>query len=275
MRRIAGNDRDRGPTSSFRESAWLPRCRLFNRAAGFTLIIAAMALTGCSAALGAAMAAGEIRQGLAGAQELVGSSRLLGGSDSAAALDLESPMVGTYRGFQALDGDTVRYYVRTLDRPHTPIVDVNGVVTGYVLAGIAAASLDSLEARVRLVGEGGEIQSEGRAMFFIEGTQMPEANVRALYPAAFLGRTAPGESEALDRQAEELEALEVNLDAPAFDELEGQGISHELFGSVAEGIFTVRPGGEAIFHQEYEMEDGRELTLRFERISRTTLPPSS
>ena len=68
------------------------------------------------------------------------------------------------------------------------------------------------------------------------------------------------------------EDADLAMDAPGLGDLEGQGIPHELFDSVAEGIFTLTPEGAAVYHQDYEMEDGRTLTLHFERISATTLP---
>src|SRR5690606_33859283 len=100
----------------------------------------------------------------------------------------------------------------------------------------------------------------------------PDPAARSLYPAAFLGRVAKGESEAADRQREELEELEIDLEAPRAETLQGQGIAHERFGSVAEGIFTLSPDGSATYKQEYRTEDERTLTLHFERISTTTLP---
>jgi hypothetical protein len=241
--------------------------------AGIVVLLAALTVsTGCVAAVGAAMAAQEIRQGLAGVQQLVAGARSLRTTELEIPQTLDAPLAGTYRGYQALGDDTVRYFVRTVSRPAAPILDDAGNVTGYVLPGIAAASLETLEAGVgawtrRESGEGA-----GRAIFFVEGTQAPEPNVRSLYPAAFLGRLARGESEAADRQAAELRRLELDMEAPDFSRLSGQGIPHELFGSVAEGIFTVRPDGAAVYHQEYETEDGRTVILHFERISETTLP---
>jgi hypothetical protein len=229
-------------------------------------------LGGCAAALGAALAAGEIRQGVAGVQDLISGARRVSSDGITLPPDLATPLAGTYRGFQALGSDTVHYFIRTMDRPTIPILDLSGNVTGYVLPGIAATSLDTLEARVRQWSVDGSEGRMGRAMFFVEATGMPDPNVRTLYPSAFLGRVAPGESRSADRQHEELRRRDVQLDTPSFEELAGRGIPHEGFNTVAEGIFTLRPGGEAFFRQEYRMDDGRTLVLHFERISATTLP---
>jgi hypothetical protein len=229
-------------------------------------------LSACAAAVGAALAAGDIRKGVAGVQELVASSRSLGDTAATISKQIESPLSGTYRAFQALDEDTIHYYVRTAERPTTPILHETGNVTGYVLPGLAATSLDTLEVRVRDWTSGQSDQPAGHAMFFVEGTQPPDPNARTLYPAAFLGRVAEGESEAADRQHAELLSLNLEMAAPGVDELEGKGIPHEVFSSVAEGIFTLTPDGEAMYHQEYTTADGRTLILHLERISATTLP---
>jgi hypothetical protein len=236
------------------------------------LAVLLLGASGCAAAIGAALAAGDIRRGVAGAQDLIAGARSLG--EDAAVMDfaLSSPLVGTYRGFQALGPDTVRFFARTMEEPSNPIVDEGGRVTGYVLAALSATSLDTLESRVREWSAADGTEVEGRALFFVEGTTAPDPNARTLYPAAFLGRVAAGESREADRLYAELAGLDIEMEAPRFRALAGQGIPHELFGSVAEGIFTLRPDGQAVFHQEYETEDGRTLTLHFERISGTTLP---
>jgi hypothetical protein len=232
----------------------------------------AVATSGCAAAVGAALAAGEIGQGIAGLQQLLAFSR----DQPAAEVELPeafaTPLAGTYRGFQVLDGDTVGYYVRTARQPVAAIVDQSGTVTGYALSGIAAASLDSLEARVRQRSDPDPEPRGGRTVFFVEGTQPPSPGARALYPGAFLGRVASGESRTADRQYRELIELELEMDAPGVTELSGQSIPHELFGTVAEGVFTVRPDGAVVYHQEYEVSEDRLLVLHFERISETTLP---
>jgi hypothetical protein len=233
------------------------------------LLLLATSLGGCAAAVTAVSAAGEIRKGFAGLQQLVSSSEPLAPAVAAVAEVAPSPLAGTYRGFRALGPDTVRYYIRTALRPSAQIVDSLGNVTGYALSGMTASSLDSLEVRI------GDLAASrtpgGRALLFIEGTQAPTPGARALYPAAILGQLRRGESAAADLQAAELRRLDVDMEAPNVD-LAGRGIPHELFGSVAEGIFQVRPNGMATYEQEHELEDGRVLILSFERISRTTLP---
>jgi hypothetical protein len=241
------------------------------RALGATLIAVLALTSGCAAAVGAALAAGDIRQGLAGVQQLVGSARSLRSAEVAAVRNLTSPLGGTYRGYQALGTDTVRFFVRTAENPTAAIVDQSGNITGYVLPGIAAMTLETLEGRVRQ-WTAGEASPGGRAMFFVEGTQRPDPNVRTLLPAAFLGRVAPGESQQADRQDAALRRLEIEMEAPDLRTMEGQGIPHELFSSVAEGIFTLRPDADAVFRQEHRVPDGRMLTLHFERISTTVLP---
>lgn len=235
------------------------------------LVILSSASTGCAAALTAASAAGEIRSGFAGLQQLVRSTEPLPVDTAApaSAETLPSPLAGTYRGHQVLGRDTVRYYIRTASRPSAQIVDSIGNVTGYALSGITATSLDSLESRIGNLAA--SRTQGGRAMLFIEGTQAPTPGARALYPAAILGQLRRGESPAADRQADELRRLEIDMEAPNVD-LTGRGIPHELFGSVAEGIFTVRPDGTATYEQEHTLADGRVLELSFERISPTTLP---
>lgn len=234
------------------------------------LVILSSGFTGCAAALTAAGAAGEIRSGFAGLQQLVRSTEPLPPDAVAPALtEAASPLAGTYRGHQVLGRDTVHYYIRTASRPSAQIVDSIGNVTGYALTGITATSLDSLEARVGSAAA--NRTSGGRAMLFIEGTQAPTPGARALYPAAILGQLRRGESPAADRQATELRRLEIDLEAPNV-ELSGRGIPHELFGSVAEGVFTVRPDGTATYEQEHTLSDGRVLELSFQRISPTTLP---
>lgn len=128
------------------------------------LLLACVVFSGCAAAMGAAVAAREIRQGFSGVQQLVASSRSLLGGEAALPATLETPLAGTYRATQVLDSDTVVFYVRTVARPTAPILDAEGKPTGYALAGLAAASLDSLESRI---GRGG---AEGSAVFFVEGT---------------------------------------------------------------------------------------------------------
>lgn len=233
-------------------------------------VIGALGVGGCGAAIGAAMAAGEIRQGIAGLQQLVAGAR----SDSVVAPEvmeaLDAPVAGTYRGFQALGGDTVRFYLRTGAAPSAPIVDSAGEVTGYALAGLAAVTLDTLEVR-GAAGVGRE-EDAGRIVFFVEGTQPPEPAARTLYPAAFLGRVAEAESPAASAQHDTLSALQLDMTAPPLRELEGVGIAERRFRSVAEGLFTVQPDGRAVYRQESKLEDGRELVLHFERMSATTLP---
>jgi hypothetical protein len=231
--------------------------------------------SGCMAAVGVAMAAGEIRQGIAGVQQLVAGSRSLISTEVALTRELSSPLAGTYRGFQVLGADTAHYFIRTQVNPVAPILDQNGNINGYVLAGIAAPTLEALERRVGTWSDRRDAAPGGRAMFFVEGTQTPDPNARNLYPAAFLGTLAPGESPQMDRQAAALRELDIEITAPTFREMEGQGIPHELFGTVAEGLFTLRPGGAAVFHQEYEVREGNTLVLHFERISSTTLPEDS
>lgn len=235
-------------------------------------LIAAVALSGCATAIGAAMAAGEIRQGLAGLQQLVAGSTAAEPITVAMPDSLSAPVAGTYRGFQALGDDTVRFYLRTAAAPSAPIVDSTGVITGYALAGIAAASLDTLEMRTANWSVVGEEEDGGRAIFFIEGTHAPAPTARALYPAAFLGRVSAAESATAAMQHDTLMAMAVDMSAPPIDELAGLRIAQQLFSSVAEGVFTLNPGGGAVYRQEYEIEDGRRLTLHFERMSRTTLP---
>jgi hypothetical protein len=259
-------------TNYLRRRRGSPGEQRFGSRGSSVLLLVTMALTsGCAAAIGAAMAAGEIRQGLAGVQQLVTGARSLRGGELALVGELTSPLAGTYRGYQVLGSDTVRFFVRTEETPTAPILDRAGNITGYVLVGIAAASLDTLESRVE-AWTAGEAEPRGRAMFFVEGTQVPEPNARTLYPAAFLGRLAPGESFGADRQDAELRRLNVEMEAPDLNALQGQGIPHELFSSVAEGVFTVRPNAEAVYQQEARLEDGRTLMLYFERMSRTVLP---
>lgn len=234
-------------------------------------LVGAVAATGCGAAIGAAMAAGDIRQGIAGLQQLVAGSRAATPVPAEVPADLTAPVAGTYRGYQALGDDTMRFYLRTTSAPTAPIVDSAGGVTGYALAGLAALTLDSLEVR----GTGwtvGEDERAGRVVFFVEGTQPAEPAARTLYPAAFLGRVATEESPAAAAQYDTLSALELDMTAPPLDELEGLGIADRLFRSVAEGLFTVEPDGGAVYRQESRLEDGRMLALRFERMSATTLP---
>ena len=242
--------------------------------AGAVLLGVLAISTGCAAAVSAALAAGDIRKGIAGLQQLVGGTRSLQGLQLEVPDDLASPLAGTYRGFQALGADTVHFYVRTAERAAAPIVDEAGNITGYALAGLVATTLDTLEARVGapLAVARRNARRGGRSVFFVEGTQVPTPGARALFPAAFLGRVSPGESAAADRQDAELRRLDLDMGAPNYDDLAGRGIPHELFGSVADGVFTLRPDGGAVYHQEYEMENGQILTLHFERISRTTLP---
>lgn len=243
------------------------------KGAGTAAVLGVLTLSaGCAAAVGAVMAAQEIRRGVAGVQQLISGSRSLGSTEIELTPSLDAPLAGTYRGYQALGNDTVHFYVRTAARPAAPIIDEDGQVTGYALPGLAAVTLDTLEARVRSWTARGNGEVAGRAIFFVEGTQAPEPSARSLYPAAFLGRVAPGESAAADHQATQLGELNLDMEAPSFSELAGRGIPHELFGTVAEGVFTVRPDGSAIYRQEYEAERGRTLILHFERISGTTLP---
>lgn len=239
-------------------------------------LVALLLSTGCAAAAGAAMAAVQIQKGFAGLQQLLAVSREQPAPALALAIEsrpaFTTPLAGTYRGYQALGDDTIHYYVRTTDDPVAPIVDQAGTTTGYALAGIAATSLDSLEACVRQRSDGYVGHPGGAAVFFVEGVQPPSPGARALYPAAFLGKVAPGESEAADRQDAELRQLELELAAPESTELAATTIPHELFGTVAEGVFTLHPDGAAAYRQEYQVEDGRMLVLQFERISETTLP---
>ncbi len=229
-------------------------------------------VSGCAAAIGAASAAGEIRRGIAGLQQLVDQP-----DDSAEVqvrlpATVDAPIAGTYRGFQALGRDTLWYYLRTAPRPIAVIADSAGTVTGYALHGIAAVALDTLERRVaeltRLDGE----DPQGRMVFFVEGTHPPSMTGRSLYPAAFLGRPTASESAVARRQEAALRATGLTMEAPEFDTLRGQAIPHEQFGSVAEGIFTLRADDAAVYEQEHQLEDGETFILRFERISRTTLP---
>ena len=232
------------------------------------LLSTAGAGTGCAAAVGAAVAARELQQGFAGVQQLVASSRSLLGQEAGLPAALETPLAGTYRGWQVLDADTVTFYVRTVARPSAPIMDGEGRATGYALAGLAAASLDSLEVRVGRAGGGGE----GSAVFFVEGTAAPEAGARTLYAAAFLGSLPAGESPRADSLSAALRTMGVELRAPAPEALSGRALPHELFDEVADGVFTLSGSGEAVYEQEVELEADRELELRFERISATTLP---
>ena len=96
--------------------------------------------------------------------------------------------------------------------------------------------------------------------------------LRTLYPAAFLGRLAAGESPAADSLYAVLETMQVDLEAPDLGELSGRGIPHELFGGVAEGVMAVDAAGSASYHQENRLPDDRVMVLQFERISGTTLP---
>lgn len=249
-----------------------PRIMTGSRATMVLLLALAPLTGGCAAAVGAAMAAQELRQGFAGIRALVSSTRPVETPQLETVRAAASPLAGTYRAVQVLEADTLLYYVRTVSRPSLPIVDSAGVTTGYALAGIAATSLDTLEVRVGQYAAGTLPDSGGRAFFFIEGVKAPDPAARSLYPAAFLGRVASGESEAADRQHAALRALELDLEAPRAEALRGQGIAHETFGSVADGIFTLSPDGSAAYQQEYETSDDRSLTLRFERISTTTLP---
>lgn len=234
-------------------------------------VVGTLTLAGCGAAIGAAMAAGDIRQGIAGLQQLVAGSRADAPVAAEVPPDLTAPVAGTYRGYQALGEDTVRFYLRTTSAPAAPIVDSAGGVTGYALAGLAAVTLDTLEVR----GSGwaaGVDEPAGRVVFFVEGTQPPEPAARTLYPAAFLGRVDTEESPVAAAQHDTLRALQLDMTAPPLEELEGVGIADRLFRSVAEGLFTVQPDGGAVYRQESELEDGRELVLHFERMSATTLP---
>ena len=179
--------------------------------------------------------------------------------------------MGTYRGWQIMGKDTVVFYVRTVSAPSAPLVEDDGDVSGYALQGVASASLDSLEV---WVGRGMPTDSAGggNALFVIEGTQPPETSARTLYPAAFLGRLAAGESPAADSLYAVLETMQVDLEAPDLGELSGRGIPHELFRGVAEGVMAVDAAGSASYHQENRLPDDRVMVLQFERISGTTLP---
>lgn len=241
-------------------------CRL---ALLFTIFVC---FTGCAAAVNTALATVDIRKGIAGLQQLIGSTRSAPPVALEIPEDLASPLAGTYRGFQVVGHDTVHLYVRTTDRAAAPIVDEVGNVTGYALGGIVATSLDSLEARVGAPSGSRGQRRGGRAMFFVEGTQAPTPGARALFPAAFMGQVAKGESAIADRHNAELRRFDIDMEAPAVSELSGRGIPDDLFATVAEGLFTLHPGGEAIYHQDYEIEGGDTLTLHFERISRTALP---
>ena len=237
----------------------------------FAALVSTLLVGGCATAIGAAMAAGEIRQGIAGLQQLVAGSKTE--SPVAAALpdDLTAPVAGTYRGYQALGSDTVHFYLRTTAAPSAPIVDSAGAVTGYALAGLAAVTLDTLEVRGTDWRAADDDSDDGRIVFFVEGTQPPERTARTLYPAAFLGRVA-ARDPAVASQYDTLSALELDMTAPAPHELEGHGIAARLFRSVAEGLFTMEPGGGAVYRQQSELEDGRALVLHFERMSASTLP---
>ncbi len=235
-------------------------------------MVVALTLSGCATAVGAAMAAQEIRQGLVGIQQLVTGSRSTEAAEIELPTTLVAPVAGTYRGYQVLGADTVRFYLRTAQNPTAPIVDAEGEITGYALAGLVATSLDSLESRVQAWTRGRPGEEGGSALFFVEGTQQPDPNARSLFPAAFLGRLASGESPEADEQHEALLEMEVDLSAPGVNDLTGRGIVQQLFSSVAEGIFTLHPGGNAVYRQESEMEGGDSLILHFERISTTTLP---
>src|SRR5690606_7662736 len=118
--------------------------------------------------------------------------------------------------------DTIHFYVRTTTHPAAPIVDAAGNVTGYALPGVVATALDTLEARVEALASGGEEGRGGRSIFFVEGTQTPTPGARALFPAAFLGRVAAGESPRADRQDAELRRLRLDMNAPNLDDLAGQ-----------------------------------------------------
>lgn len=227
---------------------------------------------GCAAAVTAAAAAGDIQRGISGVRQLISSDEEApaDSEEVTVPLDLASPLTGTYRAMQVLGADTALYFVRTVERPSGAIVDSTGQTTGYLLAGIAATSLDSLEARVGRYEQGEAVA--GNTIFFVEGTRAPESGGRTLYAAAFLGGLAPGESAEADQHAAVLEQLDLNLEAPALEAVVGQQIPHEDFQAVAEGVFTYTPGGAVHFEQEYEVADGKELLLQFERISSTTLP---
>lgn len=242
--------------------------------AAAVVLMLGVAAGGCAAAVGAAVAAQNLQKGLAGVQQLVASSRSLMGQEAEITDSLEeSPLAGTYQATQVLDGDTLHYYVRTMRRPAAPIVDSAGGATGYVLAGLAAVSLDTLERRIGELGAVAEADEvDGRAAFFVEGTQPPDPNARTLLPAAYLGEVDADGSPIAERQDEALEEMGIELEAPSIDELAGQAIPHELFRSVAEGVFTLTPAGDAAYEQEYRSDDGRTLMLRLERISTTTLP---
>lgn len=242
------------------------------RSVKLAIAMAVILMSGCASAVSAVLSADDLRQGFAGLQQLVGLAKSLPESEVDLPDDLSTPLAGTYRGTQVLGEDTIRFYIRTAANPTAPIVDAEGNVTGYVLAGIMAASLDSIEARADQAGARLSPRRGGRAMFFVEGTQPPTPGARALYPGAFLGQLARGESAPADRQAAELQTLQIDTQAPSFADVAGRGIPHELFGSVAEGMFSVRPNGVTSYEQDYQLEDGRALSLRFDRMSRTTLP---
>lgn len=227
---------------------------------------------GCAAAVTAAAAAGDIQRGINGVRQLISSDdgAPVDNEEVTVPMDLNSPLTGTYRATQVLGTDTATYYVRTVERPSGAIVDSTGQTTGYLLAGLAATSLDTLEARVGQYEQGETVT--GNTIFFVEGTRAPEAGGRTLYAAAFLGGLAAGESAEADQHAAVLESLDLNLEAPALEAVVGQEIPHEHFQAVAEGVFTYSPDGAVRFEQEYEVADGKELLLLFERISSTTLP---
>lgn len=227
--------------------------------------------SGCAAAVGAAVAAQEIRQGFSGVQQLVASSRTLLGAEADLPASLETQLAGTYRGWQTLGSDTAVFYVRTVARPTAAIVNDDGEPTGYALAGIAAASLDSLEARVGRAGAA-DTGAGGSAVFFVEGTQPAGGSARTLYAAAFLGQLPRGESPDADSLAATLRERGIDLQAPSAEVLTGRALSHELFDDVADGVFTLTGSGEAVYEQEVDTEGDGELELRFERISATTLP---
>lgn len=233
-----------------------------------SLLLAWGSVTGCAAAVGAAVAAREIRQGFAGVQQLVASSRSLLGQEAGIPEALETPLAGTYRGVQVLGRDTVSFYVRTVARPTAPILDADGQATGYALAGLASTSLDSLEARIGRGNGGGD----GSAIFFVEGIRPPDGGARTLYAAAFLGGVPAAESAVADSMRARLLARGADLRAPAPEALSGRGLPHDLFDEVADGVFTLTSDGGAVYEQEVELEGEGELELRFERISATTLP---
>lgn len=235
-------------------------------------IAACSLLAGCGAAVGAVLAAGDLREGFAGLQELVGFTRTLPSTETEISAELANPLAGTFRGMQLLGEDTVRFYIRTSARPTASIVDEEGNVTGYALPAIMAASLDSIEAGADLPPARFDTRRGGRAIFFVEGTQPPTPGARALYPGAFLGQLVRGESAEADSQAAALQALQIDLQAPSIGDLAGRRIPHEQFASVAEGVFSVGGNGGVSYEQEYDLDDGRSFSLQFERISRTTLP---